>query len=257
MSKNIAKEICKVEGWSEKFKGKRVKPSSGLKSFIIEKELGESYFKGRCIDIAKDLVGKLLLCRRPRGVSGGIIVETEAYLGEKDPACHLSNGKTKRTIPFLKGAGTVYIFKIYKHNNLNIITEYNSHPECVLIRAIHPTHGLEIIRGRREIDDFKNLSNGPGKLTEALGITKEEFNNTKIKKSSISMFETDLEPNIAITSRIGISKAMDWPLRYCFEENPFLSKISKEKKSSTHAEVRKCYRDFESKRYKSLYEVIG
>ncbi len=191
----------------------------------IFEELSIDFFKGKCTDIAKSLLGKLLLNKTEEGIAGGIIVETEAYLGKNDPACHLSNGLTKRNRPFYKGKGTIYVFKIHRYNNLNVISEYNSHPECILIRAIEPTHGLELMKKRRGTDNLIKLATGPGKLTESLGITKENANNKKLHSSMISFYNTNLiNFDTIITTRIGISKAVDWPLRYCIDNNPFISK---------------------------------
>lgn len=196
----------------------------------IYRELSLDFFKGKCTNIAKNLLGKLLINKTSEGITGGIIVETEAYIGKNDPACHLSNGFTKRNTPFYNGKGTIYVFKIYRYSNLNIISEYNSYPECILIRAIEPTHGLELMKKRRKTDELMKLTNGPGKLTEALGITKENYNNKKLYNSMISFYNTNLKNFDTITTtRIGISQARDWPLRYYIKDNPFVSKKSKKK----------------------------
>lgn len=187
--------------------------------------LTSDYFEGKCTDLAQDFIGKLLLHRTSEGMAGGIIVETEAYLGANDPACHLASGRTKRTKPFFGGKGTIYVFKIYRHSNLNIITECNSHPECILIRALEPTHGIKLMKKRRGTENLTELTTGPGKLTEALGITKENLNNTplddcpmEIRKTNFSDFE------VIRTGRVGLSTAEDWPLRYTMRDNEFLSK---------------------------------
>ena len=198
----------------------------------VTEDLSISFFKGKCTDIAKSLLGKLLITKAPEGIAGGIIVETEAYLGKKDPSCHLSNGLTKRNGPFYNGSGTIYVFKIHRYNNLNFISEYNSHPECTLIRAIEPTHGLKLMKKRRGTDELLNLTTGPGKLTEALGITKEKSNNKKINTNMISIFNTNLTNFDTVSAtRIGISKATDWPLRYYIKNNPFVSRKSKKEKT--------------------------
>jgi DNA-3-methyladenine glycosylase len=202
---------------------------SGVK---INEELSIGFFKGKCTNIAKSLLGKLLINKTPEGIAGGIIVETEAYLGKNDPACHLSNGLTKRNGPFFEGSGTIYIFKIHRYNNLNVISEYNSHPECILIRAIEPTYGLKLMKKRRGTDELMDLTTGPGRLTEALGIIKEKSNNKKINTGTIFIFNTSLTNfDTASTTRIGISKATDWPLRYCIKNNPFVSRKAKKEKT--------------------------
>jgi DNA-3-methyladenine glycosylase len=194
----------------------------------LNKELSITFFKGKCTDIAKSLLGNVLITKTPEGIAGGIIVETEAYLGMNDPACHLSHGVTKRNESFYNGSGTLYIFKIHRYNNLNVISEYNSHPECILLRALEPTHGLELMKRRRGTDTITDLTTGPGKLTDALGITKEESNNKRINTGTIFIFTTTItNVDTVTTTRIGISKATDWPLRYYIKNNPFVSKNSK------------------------------
>jgi DNA-3-methyladenine glycosylase (3mg) len=198
----------------------------------LHEELSFAFFKGKCTDIAKRLLGKALITRTPEGIAGGIIVETEAYLGMNDPACHLSHGVTKRTESFCNGSGTLYIFKIHRYNNLNVISEYNAHPECILLRAIEPTHGLALMKRRRGTDTITDLTTGPGKLTEALGITKEASNNKRINTGTIFLVNTAItNVDMVTTTRIGISKATDWPLRYYIKNNPFVSKSTKKERA--------------------------
>lgn len=214
----------------------------------INEKLTIGFFKGKCTNIAKSLIGKLLINEEAEGIAGGVIVETEAYLGKNDPACHFSNGLTKRNRPFYNGGGTIYVFKIHRYNNLNVISEYNSHPECILIRAIEPTHGLVLMKKRRGIDKLMNLTTGPGKLTEALGITKEKSNDKKINNSKVSFYNTSLTNiDIITTNRIGISKAVDWPLRYLIKDNPFVS--MKPKKENIFA-------PFDEERYYEKFDIL-
>lgn len=193
-------------------------------NFAIGEEVSTSFFDGRCVDIAESLIGNLLVHETEAGLTGGIIVETEAYLGKDDPACHLSYGRTERNKPFFTGKGTIYVFKIYHYNNLNFISEYKSQPECILIRALQPTHGIDVMKRRRGTQDVAELTTGPGKLSQALDITKSQLNNTKLETSPLSVLETDLdEYTVSRTSRVGISQAEDWPLRYCMEKNNYIS----------------------------------
>lgn len=190
-----------------------------------EDPLTSDYFEGQCIDLAESLVGKLLLHRTSEGVTGGIITETEAYLGKDDPSCHLSSGRTDRNTPFYSGKGTIYVFKIYRHHNLNIITEYGSYPECILIRALEPAVGIELMQERRGREALDELTTGPGKLTEALGIKKERINNTPLEGSNLEIYDTDVTDfSVSRSDRIGISEAEEWPLRFCMEESEFISK---------------------------------
>lgn len=185
-------------------------------------ELTEEFFHGKVTNIAEELIGKLLVHETEEGTAGGIIVETEAYLGREDPASHLVNAGEKRRKVFEKGSGTVYVFKIYHHCNLNFITEYNRIPEGVLVRALEPTRGIELMKERRGVEDRKELASGPGKLTGALGVTREET-GTPVEESNVSLYETGLEPEVEKTGRIGISDAEDWPLRFIIEDSEYIS----------------------------------
>lgn len=195
------------------------------KEFEIGDPLGPEFFRGRCSDLSEALLGKLLLHRNGDEPTGGIIVETEAYLGENDPACHLANGRTKRTKPFFSGAGTVYVFKIYHNNNLNIITEYESHPECILVRSLRPTHGIGLMKRRRDTDDPHDLTAGPGKLTEALGIDKQDLNDVPLADAPLSIHETNVTDfEVVQTRRVGLSRAQDWLFRFCVRGCEWVSK---------------------------------
>ncbi len=171
-----------------------------------------------------------------------MIVETEAYLGEKDPSCHLARNREDRNKIFYKGAGTVYVFKIYYHHNLNFITEHNGYPEGVLVRAIEPVKGLEEMKHVRETGEGTEIGSGPGKLTEALKINKEHHNGLALSESPISVYKTGLSDfELCRTRRIGISKAESWHLRFHIKDNPHVSKNLESSRNSFDHE--KFYRD--------------
>ena len=183
-------------------------------------ELEEDFFRGRSVDIAQDLLGKLIAVEN----LAGRIVETEAYLGEKDPSCHLARNNEKRNRVFRKGAGTVYVFKIYQHHNMNFITEIDGYPEGVLIRAIEPVNGLEEMKDRREVEKDVLLGSGPGRLTQALGINREKDNGLSLTESRINLYSDGSDPDIEVSRRIGISEAEEWPLRFSISGNKHVSK---------------------------------
>jgi len=191
--------------------------------------------------VAEELVGKLLV--NERDDTAGIIVETEAYLGEEDPARHLSNGDTERNQPFFQGPGTVYVFIIHGHNNMNFITEWQGHPGGVLIRAVEPVKGLEKMEERRRKTGRK-LTDGPGKLAEAMKISKEKHNNQKISEPPLTVYRTGLNLETVKTDRIDISDAEHWELRYAAKDNRFISK-NREEKDSYSDEVQNYYREIE------------
>ena len=125
------------------------------------------------VDAAQKLIGKVLCTSFNSKFTSGIITETEAYCGRNDKACHANNGlRTGRTEVMYGEPGYAYIYLCYGiHHLFNVVTNRSGLADAVLIRAIHPLDGLEIMKERRQISNMKNLTNGPGKLTQALGIT--------------------------------------------------------------------------------------
>ena len=192
--------------------------------------LPNSFYQRPAALVAWDLVGKQIINETPEGTVGGIIVETEAYLGKDDLACHVSRGLTPRNKIFYDSPpGTVYVFHLRGHYLFNVLTSHNQPLECVLLRAVEPTIGIEIMRKRRRQDNDENLTNGPAKLTKALGITKQE-NGSYITEGSVRIFNSDTnEFKVGVSPRIGISKDKDYPLRYFLEDNRFVSRPFKMK----------------------------
>ena len=134
-----------------------------------------SFYSRPTLTVAEDLLGKVLVHRTPKGVTAGMIVETEAYIGEDDPACHAAPGPTRRNAPLYGTPGIAYVYLNYGiHYLVNAVTEAEGHPAAVLIRALEPVEGLGLMRKRRavtsEVADA-DLCRGPGNLTRAMGIT--------------------------------------------------------------------------------------
>lgn len=186
-------------------------------------KLSEEYFEGRAVDLAEDLIGKLLVRETEDGLVGGYIVETEAYLGRFDPSCHFAKSGKARKKVFRKGAGTVYVYKIHGHDCMNFISEYEGEPEGILIRALKPLEGIEKMKEHRDREKETELCSGPGKLTEALNISKDGHNGQKISESPVSVFETGREHETAKSCRIGIKKAKRCPLRFTVRGSNFVS----------------------------------
>ena len=137
--------------------------------------LPRSFYSRPTLTVAEALLGKVLVHRTPQGVAAGMIVETEAYIGEDDPACHAAPGPTRRNAPLYGTPGFAYVYLNYGiHYLVNAVTETEGHPAAVLIRALEPVHGLQLMRTRRRIGDDvpdAELCRGPGNLTRAMGIT--------------------------------------------------------------------------------------
>ena len=179
--------------------------------------------------VARDLLGAVLRCTTSDGVASGRIVETEAYLGEHDLACHATAGLTARTRWLYGAPGTAYVYFIYGvHWCFNAVTRAIGSPSAVLVRALEPLEGVELMRERRGVAHGRELTNGPGKLCEALGITGA-LNGLPLAKSPIEILRGDPVPDsrVQVTPRIGITKSAEWPLRWLVRDNAYVSKTPK------------------------------
>ena len=137
--------------------------------------LPRSFYERPTLTVAEALLGKVLVHRTSRGVSAGMIVEAEAYIGEDDPACHAAPGPTRRNAPLYGPAGLAYVYLNYGiHYLVNAVTEAEGHPAAVLIRALAPVEGISLMKRRRGVSGDvpeAHLCRGPGNLTRAMGIT--------------------------------------------------------------------------------------
>jgi DNA-3-methyladenine glycosylase len=191
--------------------------------------LPASFYDRDTEQVARDLLGAVLRHVTDRGVASGRIVETEAYLGEHDLACHAAAGLTQRTRWLYGAPGTAYVYFIYGvHWCFNAVTRAVGSPSAVLVRALEPLDGVELMRERRGLSRERDLTNGPGKLCEALGITGA-LNGAPLRGSAIEILRGDEIPDsrVQVTPRIGITKSAEWPLRWCVEGSPYVSKTPK------------------------------
>jgi DNA-3-methyladenine glycosylase len=186
----------------------------------------KNLFELDTLTVAKKLLGYTLVHESAEGTTAGIIVETEAYL-QDDPACHAYRRKSIRNAPMFGEAGTIYVYQIYgMHFCVNISTNKKDIGEAVLIRALEPTLGIELMQERRKTDVIKNLCSGPGKLVQALGIHKL-MNDWHILDSDLKIIasNTQIADNeIITTTRIGITQGADLPYRFYLKGNKFVSK---------------------------------
>ena len=181
--------------------------------------------------VARELLGMMLIHESPEGPAGGIIVETEAYLGEDDPGSHASRSRTPRNEAMWAVGGTAYVYQIYGvHFCLNVVTERAGVAQAVLIRALEPCVGTELMRRRRGRDRLVDLCSGPGKLCQALGID--------LRLNLADMVDGPLfiarpadefalgEFEVEVTTRIGLSPGQgdDLPLRYYIKGNVYVSR---------------------------------
>lgn len=176
--------------------------------------------------VARELLGAVLECRTPDGVTRGRIVETEAYLGPEDEACHAVAGLTERTRHLFGPPGISYVYFIYgMYWCFNAVTREQGHGAAVLVRAVHPVDGVELMRARRpKAKRDRDLTNGPGKLCLAMGIVGA-MSGRSLRTPPLLVRAGDAVPDdaVQVTPRIGITRAADLPLRYLVRDDPFLS----------------------------------
>ena len=187
----------------------------------------ESFYKQPTLTLAKELLGKILVHETEEGVSSGVIVETEAYLGAIDRAAH-SYGyrRTKRTEIMYHQPGLIYTYQMHTHCLLNIVSGDVGEPEAVLIRAIEPYTGIDLMMQKRPVKKMQNLTSGPGKLTKALGITMQAYGEP-IYKEPLYIAEGAPVNEILTGPRIGIpntEEARDYPYRFWVARNSFVSR---------------------------------
>ena len=181
--------------------------------------------------VARDLLGAILRSATPDGITSGRIVETEAYLGEHDLACHAVAGLTARTKWLYGAPGTAYVYFIYgMHWCFNAVTRAVGSPSAVLVRALEPLEGIDLMRERRGAVRDRDLTNGPGKLAAALGITGAS-NGLPLRGSAVEILRGAPVPDarVAVTPRIGITKSADWPLRWLVADSPWVSRAPRQR----------------------------
>jgi DNA-3-methyladenine glycosylase len=184
--------------------------------------LPRGFYAGPAPEVARALLGKVLA----HGRAAGIIVETEAYLGQDDLASHSARGLTPRTRVIFGPPGHAYVYFIYgMYECLNLVCEPEGTPGCVLIRALEPVAGIALMQRRRPAArKLEDLASGPGKLTLAMAITRAQ-NGADVTRGSLVVREPAEASGIAVdvTPRIGITKCADLPLRFVVRGNRFVS----------------------------------
>jgi DNA-3-methyladenine glycosylase len=180
--------------------------------------------------VARELLGAVLQCTTDDGVTRGRIVETEAYLGPDDPACHAAAGLTARTEHLFGPPGMAYVYLIYgMYWCFNAVTRERGHGAAVLVRAVSPMHGVPLMRRRRpKVSRDTDLTNGPGKLCIAMGIVGAMSGGSlRTGPVVIRAGESVADEDVEVTPRIGIKQAAAWPLRYLIRNDPYVSATPK------------------------------
>src|SRR5207248_938158 len=197
-------------------------------TFIIRLEpLPRKFYLRDPVIVARELIGKRLVRETSAGLCGGRIVEVEAYPSQRDPACHASRGMTNRNAAMFGPPGHAYIYMIHSRWCLNAVTEPAGVPSAILIRAIEPLEGVELMHQRRRTDIVRDLTRGPARLCEALAIdrTYNGWDLTMGRELWIAEDpDADARPaRIARSGRIGISSAQRRLLRFFDADSRFVS----------------------------------
>jgi len=194
----------------------------------VSRALGPAFYARDTELVARDLLGAVLECTAGGTRCRARIVETEAYVGEHDAACHAAAGRTARTEVLYGPPGRAYVYFVYgMHWCVNAVTRRAGLPSAVLIRAVEPLEGIPVMRRRRRRrrgrDDIE-LTNGPAKLCEALGITGAHH-GVSLTRSPLRILAGDRigDGDVAVTPRIGIVRSADWPLRWVVRESKYVS----------------------------------
>lgn len=201
--------------------------------------LPRAFYQRDPVAVARDILGMELLYATPEGETGGYIVETEAYHGHRDAASHAYRGRTDRNAVMFGPCGHAYVYFTYgMHHCFNIVTGVQDEPAAVLVRAVHPSRGVELMRRRRgplsrERGEraLRDLVNGPGKLCQAFGLTREHNGSDLTGMPLTIQAPREGGPcsgnpdaaEIVITTRIGIARDVQLPWRFYIKDDPFVS----------------------------------
>lgn len=192
--------------------------------------LPADFYAASTVEIARSLLGHVLMHDTPEGPCGGVIVETEAYLRD-DPGCHAARGMTRRNAAMFGPPGTAYVYLIYgMHYCLNVVTAPEGVGEAVLIRALEPVVGVDLMVRRRGTQDMRALCSGPARLCQALGITADH-NRSNLVAGPLFLARNSAQrlpqpPDIVTTTRIGLreGRGSELPLRFYLRNNKYISR---------------------------------
>jgi DNA-3-methyladenine glycosylase len=192
---------------------------------VHEERLGRSFFERYTPWVARELLGCRLVRVLDRERLAGLVVETEAYRGRRDPASHAFRGRTKRNEVMFGPAGHAYVyFTMGAHFCLNVTTEPKETPAAVLIRAIEPVEGIDVMKRNRGLDDLNRLTDGPGKLTRALRIERDLNGEDVIRSTRLFLERGTMQKGIGKSSRVGISSGKSFKWRFYVEGSEFVSR---------------------------------
>jgi len=188
--------------------------------------LSREFYSRSTLTVAQDLLGKFLVRHCGPSQIIGRIVETEAYRGEDDPASYAFKGRNERCALMFEEAGHAFITCLHGYSCFNVVTERKGIPGAVLIRAVEPIAGIDLMRSNRRTTDIFQLSNGPGKLTQAFAITRDcnGLDLTCNDEFFIANSPSVVQLNLAVGRRIGVRAGADKLWRFYIKDNLFVSK---------------------------------
>jgi DNA-3-methyladenine glycosylase len=193
----------------------------------VSRKLPRSFYNRPTLDVARDLLGKTIVCDLPQGRLGARIVEVEAYIGEDDPACHAAPGPTARNQVMYGRPGFSYVYFIYgMYHCFNIVTERRGFPAAVLLRAAEPVEGLEVMRQNSPRSRTVTILSGPGKFCRAFGLTVKH-SGVDLTGDVIYLCDAPApESDIVNTRRVGINKGVDLAFRFFLDGSSAVSGLS-------------------------------
>ncbi len=192
-----------------------------------KKRLPRTFYDRSTLQVARDLLGKLLMRRSDGRWIGGMIIETEAYLASDDLASHSARGQTPSNASMFGKPGTLYVYPIHAKYCLNAVTERQGDGCAVLIRAIEPIWGIEQMQQSRGLDEHRRLTSGPAMLCQALGVDRDDDGVDLVRGSDIDIRDAQVDfedEQVVTTTRIGLSKAADLPYRFYIRDNVYVSR---------------------------------
>ena len=189
--------------------------------------LPRKFYDRHAADVARDLLGKVLVRETAEGVLSGRILEAEAYLAVDDPACHASRGKTRKNASMFGPPGHAYVYPIHSRYCFNVVTEPEGVASAVLVRSVEPLTGLELMQTRRRRQHARDLASGPAKLCEAFDIDRRLDGWDLTLGRQLWIIDDGAPPvldaEIGRSSRIGVTAAEDLPLRFYIRSHALVS----------------------------------
>jgi DNA-3-methyladenine glycosylase len=190
-------------------------------------KLSRDFYNRPTLQVAVELLGKILIFEKDGKRVGGRLVEVEAYIGEDDPACHACRGQTPRNAIMYGDPGFLYVYFTYgNHFMLNIVTERKGYPAAVLLRGMEPLYGIDVMIENRPVTKPTDIASGPGKLAKALGITTAHKGEDLVRDRIYLIDDGFKVGEIWQSPRIGLSDGRDKLWRFYYNDNPHVSRMS-------------------------------